>query len=81
MRFLVLLVLASCAAPDMTRLERDLLECSTKATDYCEDVRRQIRKRDSIKKTRNPCPFGGVPVILRGDQVGCTDLSELQLPR
>lgn len=81
MRFLVLLVLASCAAPDMTRLERDLLECSTKATDYCDDVRRQVRNRESIKRKRNPCPFGDVPVFSRGDQVGCTDPSELKLPR
>ena len=68
---LIIFILAGCAEHELTRLEKDLLECSTKATDYCKDVRNQARKREARDRQRNTCPFGGVPVIMRGSQVGC----------
>ena len=61
--------------PELTRFEKDLLDCSTKATDFCDDIRRQARRKESLGRKRNPCPFGGVPVIMRGEQVGCMELN------
>lgn len=72
---LIIFILAGCAEHELTRLEKDLMECSTKATDYCDDVRGQVRKRDAMRRERNPCRFGGVPVMIRGEQVGCMELN------
>ena len=72
---LLILVIAGCVGPELTRLEMDAIECSTKTSDYCDDVRQQVVRQQQKRERRNPCPFGGVPVMRNGQQIGCHDLS------